>query len=154
MLPFSVLGAWRSLAGGSCREAVLFLSPSSLTPYCLPGQTAASSFRLRLWSSSSASWSFSGNQGLSFKMKIESDRSGVGPVRSRTDSRPVRSSVQGLANFRSSVQPVRSSPGPMSTPSGYHWWLMMLRHVNCLSHCLNVPKEAIEKGWFFIVLLW
>ncbi|KAJ8422930.1 hypothetical protein Cgig2_012944 [Carnegiea gigantea] len=99
MLPFSVLGARRSLAGGSCREAVPFSSPSSLAPYCLPGQTAASPFRLRLRSSSSASWSFSGNQinGLSFKMKIESDRSGVGPVRSGPGSdrsRPVQDRLQ------------------------------------------------------------
>ncbi|KAJ8433478.1 hypothetical protein Cgig2_004416 [Carnegiea gigantea] len=41
LLPFSVLGARCSLAGGSCSEAVPFSSPSSLAPCCLAGQTAS-----------------------------------------------------------------------------------------------------------------
>jgi len=56
---------------------------------------------------------------------LESVRSGpvrvlTGPVRSRTDSRPIRSSIQGLANFRSSVQPVWSGSEPINTPNYWH----------------------------------
>ncbi|KAJ8437844.1 hypothetical protein Cgig2_000398 [Carnegiea gigantea] len=144
MLPFSVLGARRSLAGGSCREAVPFSSPSSLAPYYLPGQTAASPFRLRLRSSSSASWSFSCNQGLSFKMKIESDQSGVGPVQSGPGSDrsgPVQDRLQtgpvlGPRFGKFSVfGPVRSGPGPMNTPK--------CRPLSPITlSCLSLPLTA------------